>query len=152
MISAFFSNGEFLCSLYHNTVDSIVFCDFIKLLKYTLVKLNININSQVVVILDNAPYHKSSKTIDWLRYHEIWTEFLPPYSPILAPVETLFKYIKSGVKKLGVGIQINFNKTSGIEVIKKSWLQITDRARHEAWITFIKEARNCILIEKYQKQ
>ena len=38
MISAFCSNGEFLCSCYQSTVDSDVFYDFIKLLIYTLSK------------------------------------------------------------------------------------------------------------------
>ena len=147
MISAFFSNGEFLCSLHQGTVNSVVFCDFIKLLKYTWTKLNIDVKSQVVVILDNAPYHKSAATVDWLRHHEIKVEFLPPYSPSLNPVETLFKYIKSGVRKLAIEKQINFNKMSGIEIIKKSCSQITDRARHEAWVLFIKEARNWILID-----
>ena len=36
MIAAFCSNWDFHCSLYHNTVDSGVFFDFIKLLKYSL--------------------------------------------------------------------------------------------------------------------
>ena len=57
MISAFCSHREFLCSCYQSTVDSDVFCDFIKLLKYLLSKWNINIKSQVLIVLDNATYH-----------------------------------------------------------------------------------------------
>ena len=144
MISAFCSNGEFLCSCYQSTVDSDVFCDFIKLLKYTLSKWNINIKSQVLIVLDNAPYHWSSKTVEFLRHHEINVQFLPPYCPSLAPVETLFKFIKSGIKRLAVENSINFKKSSGIEIIKQSWNQISDKARIAAWTSFIQEGRNWI--------
>ena len=98
MISAFLLNSKFLCSLYHSTVDSFVFCDFVKLLKYSLTKPNIDIKTQVVVVLDNASYHWSAQTIEWYKHHGISVEFLPPYWPNLAPVETLFKFIKSRVK------------------------------------------------------
>ena len=40
------------------------------------------------------------KTVKWLRHHAINVEFLSPYCPNLAPVETLFKFIKSRFKKL----------------------------------------------------
>ena len=98
MISAFLSNNEFLCSLYYSTVDSFVFCDFVKLLKYSLTKLNVDIKTQVIVVLDNASYHRSAQTAEWFKHNEISVEFLPPYWPNLAPVETLLKFIKSRVK------------------------------------------------------
>ena len=59
MISVFCSNGELISYLNHNTINSSVFCDFIKLLKYAFSKLNIDITSQAVLILDNALYHQS---------------------------------------------------------------------------------------------
>ena len=100
MISAFLSNSKFLCTLYHSTVDSFVFCDFVKLLKYSLTKLNIGIKTQVVIVLDNASYHRSAQTIEWFKHHGISVEFLPPYWPNLAHVKILFKFIKSRVKKI----------------------------------------------------
>ena len=144
MISAFCSNGEFLCYLNQNTTNSDVFCDFIKLLKYTFSKLNIDATSQAVIILDNAPYYQSSQTIEFLRYHKICAEFLPPYCPSLAPVETLFKFIKSGVRRLTKDESINFKKQTGVEIIKQSCTQISKKARQKAWLSFIKEGRNCI--------
>ena len=146
MIAAFCSNGSFICSLYHDTVNSDVFCDFIKLLKYSLSKLKIDLQSQTVFILDNASYHRSAQTVEWLRYYQICVEFLPPYCPTLAPVETLFKYIKSGVRKIAAENSINFNKKSGIDIIKSSCSRITDKAWQEAWISFVKEAGNSIKI------
>ena len=144
MISAFLSNSEFLCSLYHSTVDSFVFCDFVKLLKYSLAKLNIDIKTQVVVVLDYASYHRSAQTIEWFKHHGISVEFLPPYWPNLAPVETLFKFIKSRVKKLWVGKSVNFSKPTGIKTIHEACSQISEQARHEAWVSFTREGRKSI--------
>jgi transposase len=45
----------------------------------------------VVLILDNASWHKSSS----LNWHHIKPEFLPPYSPDLNPIEQLWREIKS---------------------------------------------------------
>ena len=87
-------------SIYSSTVNRTVFCDFVKLLEYSLAKINIDIKTEVVIVLDNASYHWSSKTIEWLRHHAISVEFLPPYCPNLALVETLFKFIKSRFKKV----------------------------------------------------
>ena len=98
MISEFYSNGELLCPIYCGTVNSAVFCDFVKLLEYSLAKLNIDIKTEMVVVLDNASYYWSNKTVEWLRHHAISVEFLPPYCQNLAPIDTLFKFIKVDLK------------------------------------------------------
>ena len=108
-----------MCSIYRSTVNSTVFCDFVKLLEYSLAKINIDIKTEVAIVLDNASYHWSSKTVEWLRHHVISVEFLPPYCPNLAPLETLFKFIKSRFKKLWIEKIVNFNKSTAIKIIKK---------------------------------
>ena len=128
-----------MCSIYRSTVNSTVFCDFVKLLEYSLAKFNIDIKTEVVIVLDNASYHWSSKTVEWLRHHTISVEFLPPYCPNLAPVETLFKFIKSRFKKLWIGKTVNFYKPTTINIIKEACSQISEKTRHEAWISFIRE-------------
>ena len=144
MISAFLSNSKFLCSLYHSTVDSFVFCDFVKLLKYSLTKLSIDIKIQVVVVLDNAYYHRSTQTIEWFKHHGINVEFLSPYWPNLAPVEALFKFIKSRVKKLWVGKSVNCSKPTGIKTIHEACSQISEQAQNDTWISFTREGRQFI--------
>ena len=44
----------------------------------------------VVMVLDNASWHKS-KSLNW---HNIEPLYLPPYSPDLNPIETLWLYLK----------------------------------------------------------
>ena len=46
------------------------------------------------VILDNCPYHKSKKAIEYLKTLKLKLYFLPPYSPSLAPIELMFGWIK----------------------------------------------------------
>ena len=140
IIAVFCSNRDFLCSLYHNEV----FWDFIKLLKYSLSKLKIDLNFLTIFILDNVSYHRFAQTVDWLKYHEIYVEFLPPYCPTFAPMETLFKYIKSDVREIGTENTINFNEECEVEVIKEPCLRITDKAWQQAWISFVKEDANSI--------
>lgn len=52
---------------------------------------------KTVVILDNAPIHKSkkfmSKVEDWKK-QDVWIYFLPPYSPELNLIEILWRRIK----------------------------------------------------------
>ena len=57
----------------------------------------VKINKPTVLVLDNAPWHKSQKMMDKL---EEWNEkniylfFLPTYSPHLNLIETLWRKIK----------------------------------------------------------
>lgn len=46
---------------------------------------------RVVLILDNASWHKS-KSLHW---HHIEAKFLPPYSPDFNPIERLWQHLKS---------------------------------------------------------
>jgi transposase len=52
---------------------------------------------KTVVILDNAPIHKSKKFMtkveDWKK-QDVWIYFLPPYSPELNLIEILWRRIK----------------------------------------------------------
>ena len=85
----------------------------------------------MVVVFDNASYHWSSKTEEWLRYQAISVEFLPSYFPNLAPVETLFKFVlKSNFFKLWIGKTANLNKPTTIRIIKEACSQIAEKTRH----------------------
>jgi transposase len=50
-------------------------------------------NRRVVVISDNAPYHKAVAHRAWREQHaaEFTLDFLPPYSPELNPIERVWK-------------------------------------------------------------
>lgn len=52
-----------------------------------------------LVIMDNAPIHKSRYIRDLIASNNLPIEFLPPLSPMLNPIEYSFSAIKSEVKK-----------------------------------------------------
>jgi transposase len=53
---------------------------------------------KIMVICDNARYHRSKLLADWLQQHErISQKFLPPYSPNLNLIERLWKWMKKKV-------------------------------------------------------
>lgn len=48
-----------------------------------------------VLMIDNAPYHRSSKSMEAYTNLKLPIMFLGPYQFHLAPVEKLFSYIKA---------------------------------------------------------
>jgi transposase len=53
---------------------------------------------KIVVICDNARYHRSGLLDEWLQQHpRISQKFLPPYSPNLNLIERLWKWMKKKV-------------------------------------------------------
>ena len=49
------------------------------------------------MVLDNAPYNKSSLVRDLAKELGIKIMYLPPYSPNLNPIERLWKFMKKEV-------------------------------------------------------
>jgi hypothetical protein len=52
-----------------------------------------------VLLLDNASIHHSEEVAELCKGFGVVLEFLPPYSPHFAPVETVFYNIKSWVRR-----------------------------------------------------
>lgn len=55
------------------------------------------IEKQTVVVVDNAPVHHSkafNRKIQQWRQQDLYVYFLPPYSPELNKIETLWRFIK----------------------------------------------------------
>lgn len=57
--------------------------------------LAIHLNQNHVVVMDNATFHKSTKTRELIEQTGATLLFLPPYSPDLNPIENDFAIIKS---------------------------------------------------------
>jgi transposase len=51
-----------------------------------------------IMVLDNATPHKSKETSQWIGKH-FRTLYLPPQSPELNPIETIFAYMKNKIRK-----------------------------------------------------
>ena len=79
--------------------------------KYFLVVISI------IICLDNAFIHSSDSTKRLFTYLNLNVFYLPPYWPHLAPVELLFKIIKSKIRSKFWEKEINFDKNLGMEWI-----------------------------------
>ena len=66
-------------------------------------------------------------------------KFLPPYCPEVAPVEHVFRAIKSKLRSQISIKGINFNKATGANVLKKTIDSISDITWKNAWSEEIKE-------------
>lgn len=53
-----------------------------------------------IVIMDNATFHKASKTKELIEHAGCVLLFLPPYSPDLNPIEKFWANFKKQVKEI----------------------------------------------------
>ncbi len=54
----------------------------------------------MVVIIDNARFHKSKKTVELIEAAGCRIIFLPPYSPDFNPIEHFWAAIKNSIRRL----------------------------------------------------
>ena len=94
IILAILSNGKWFLLATDNTINSNIFCHFIKKLEYWVFKNNIFGFEKALWILDNCSSHKSKFAYKILKNTNFRIHFLPVYSPDLAPVEMCFAYLK----------------------------------------------------------
>ena len=90
IISALFSNWQFLVQIVKSTVNQDIFHECTWILYYWL-KFYLKEDLQkVLLILDNASTYSSIQTHRLFSLLELRISYLPPYSPKLAAVELLF--------------------------------------------------------------
>ena len=87
-------DGKKLYYEWYDRLNTTSFIDYIKRFIATLDK-----NKKYVFIFDNAPAHKSKKSMEFLNSlgKNIFIEFLPPYSPQLNCIETCWKIVRYNV-------------------------------------------------------
>lgn len=54
----------------------------------------------MVLIIDNARFHKSQKIVDLIIAAQCTIRFLPPYSPNLNPIEHYWAAVKHAIRKV----------------------------------------------------
>jgi len=58
-----------------------------------------NLKSGMVVIIDNARFHKSAKVVQLIESAKCRVIFLPPYSPDLNPIEHFWSAMKTKIRR-----------------------------------------------------
>jgi transposase len=92
-----------------------------------------NITQKTVVVLDNAPIHKSklfqSKTEQWERENDLFLFFIPAYSPELNLIEIFWRLIKYK--------WLPFSAYDSFENLKKELQKINENKNEKYNINFV---------------
>ena len=144
LLSAISSDGSSFTAAYSSTIDSTTLLAFIESLMKYYSKWSIGDNSEVLLIMDNCPYQASNSTKDKLKRWKINTLYLPPYWPELAPVELLFRSLKSKLRCHREKEHVNFLSQNGIELASSTLKKIRPREVINYWNKFYSEVKHCL--------
>jgi transposase len=94
IIAAITTRGQVLFTVNRGRTRSSTFCLFLAKLASHLDIENPQWRANSILLIDNAPYHRSKETREFLARAQIPLMFLGPYQFAMAPVEKLFAFIK----------------------------------------------------------
>ena len=137
LILATIQTGHWFAFIKHGTVDSRIFGVFLSFITKISDWLELETCKKAVLLLDNAPTHKSSLTTEIIGKQGLQVTFLPAYSPEFAPVELIFGSIKSKMRSQDKSSPHNFGKESGIIEIVKSLMSLDEEVWCKTWIKVI---------------
>ena len=87
-------NGENCSIIFSGTLNKELFAEYIK------TQLKPCLKPDDILLLDNSSVHKSKLVLETLAACKINYLFLPRYSPDLNPIEFLWAFVKSILRKL----------------------------------------------------
>lgn len=88
-------NGPIYYQTKFLAFNQVEFVDFLKNLNAKLDKSKRN-----VIVMDNAAFHKTDLVRNFFKENSLAYLYLPPYSPMLNPIEECFSKVKNLIKKL----------------------------------------------------
>lgn len=97
----------------HEAVDGESFLSFIERNLLPMLMPFDGINSNSIVIMDNASIHHVDGVVDMISEVGALVHFLPPYSPDFAPIEECFSKVKSLMRSMEMEAQV----TDDIETV-----------------------------------
>ena len=94
ILSTFRLNGEMCPLIFSGTLNKELFSEYIK------TQLKPHLAKDDILLLDNSSVHTSKMVLDTFEECGIKYLFLPRYSPDYNPIELLWAYMKSVLRKL----------------------------------------------------
>jgi transposase len=103
LISAVSPRGDMCFTCFEGYMDGEKFIEFLR-------KLNIDSGGPIIVVADNASYHKAGEVMDFIKTTngEITIAHLPTYSPELNPDEQVWNHAKNRISKLFIATKAEF--------------------------------------------
>ena len=145
LIFGLFSNGRWIAIIQDEIGTEKTFQIFLIFLKKYVDSWHEDNGKPLRVILDNASIHLTESVQKMAQIVSIELNFLPPYSPNLAPVEMIFGVIKRKLLSTKWKEKISFSKPSG----RRTLVDILKTLSHDSlirmWFHLIWEARKVML-------
>ena len=117
MILCILSNGTMFATTISSKINSSIFTGYMMLLdEWIWDQKDFNYDS-VICILDNWRSHKSATSIRRISRLKTKWIFIPPYSPMLVPVELAIRSLKTRIKRKIRTKRVNLNKLESINEI-----------------------------------
>ena len=121
LILSITNQGDWYASNLTSLNNTDTFVDYIvELMKWLRTDLKKEM-TEIVIILDNCPMHKSKRSLKQLNEYGCRVCFLPAYSLDFAPVELLFNSLKRKFSVQEKGISVKLNSEVGLRTIKE-WM------------------------------
>ena len=95
IIAAVSSDGRFMFTVNSGKNNGSTFLLFLVKLSNYLDSTTPNWRQNSIIMIDNAPYHRSKLVMEKLQILKVPIMYLGPYHFGLAPVELMFSYIKN---------------------------------------------------------
>ena len=99
LVMVIYSNDTWLIFMLDETVNSLKFIWFIKIFHNWTISNNYFGYNEVLILLDNWSFHKSSTSISLLKTLGYAVAFLPVYSPDFAPIEMCFSLLRRNLSE-----------------------------------------------------
>ena len=141
LIAGICSDEQFIWMIVHQTVNSEVFQKYLSILWFAIDRRPDLKDHKVTLSLDNASIHHSKDTMNRLQQLRLNVDFIPAYSPMLAPVEVFFKQSKTKMRRCSEFKKQNLSHQSGYVELCRLILELEGEPIKYSW-------KECITISK----
>ncbi len=94
LVSAISADGRMIFNIFKGKINAQRFCEFLS-------KLSKDVKRKIIIVCDNASYHKAEYTQEFVAENDsIEMRYLPPYSPELNPDEQVWNHLKQILAKI----------------------------------------------------
>lgn len=145
LILATSSDGKWFGLIKNNIVKSLDFWIFLKLISKIFESFFKEDKVKNVLLIDNAPTHKSKLSTKMMEELKLEVMFLIPYWPEQAPVEKDFLSVKMKMRASRDYSSLNFDKPAAMKRIFEKINEVKATTWHLHWLEAIREARKSIL-------
>ena len=143
IISAISSTGASYSAIKTGSTNAAIFICYLKKLLNSVKKLEGIPSTRILLILDNAPSHQAKEVLRYLEEDQIQYNFLPQYSPELAPMEKFFSQMKQKITAVRCK-SINLNSDEGTRLLKTTLQAIDPDKVKSLWRHFYSKIRSLI--------